>query len=75
MKKIICLVFCVLLLCCFAGCENNRPSTNKATTSANKTSCGHDSCAQNGPFYCMGKNDTCPNKTYCAYDFYCSSCD
>ena len=23
----------------------------------------------------MGKNDTCPNKTSDAYDFYCHSCD
>ncbi len=38
------------------------------------SSCGHLSCAQNGPFYCMGKGNTCPNKTYCAYDLYCSSC-
>ena len=40
-----------------------------------KTSCGHTSCKTNGPFYCMGKNDTCPNKTYCAYDYYCDACD
>lgn len=26
-------------------------------------------------FYCMGKNDTCPNKTNNAYDFYCDACD
>lgn len=28
-----------------------------------------------GVYYCMGKNDTCPNKTRNAYDLYCSSCD
>ena len=28
-----------------------------------------------GSYYCMGKNDTCPNKTHNAYDLYCSSCD
>lgn len=28
-----------------------------------------------GVYWCMGKGDTCPNKTYSAYDFYCSSCD
>ena len=28
-----------------------------------------------GEYYCMGKNDTCPNKTKNAYDLYCSSCD
>lgn len=38
-------------------------------------SCGHQSCKENGPFYCMGKNNTCNNRTYCAYDLYCSACD
>ena len=28
-----------------------------------------------GEYYCMGKNNTCPNKTRNAYDLYCSSCD
>lgn len=28
-----------------------------------------------GTYYCMGKGDTCPNKTHNAYDLYCSSCD
>lgn len=28
-----------------------------------------------GEFWCMGKNDTCKNKTYDPYDYYCSSCD
>lgn len=28
-----------------------------------------------GLYYCMGKNDTCPNKTKSAYDLYCHSCD
>ncbi len=28
-----------------------------------------------GSYYCMGKNDTCPNKTNNKYDLYCSSCD
>lgn len=48
--------------------------TNKKSSSSN-TDCGHASCKTNGPFYCMGKNDTCPNKTGCAYDYYCDSCD
>lgn len=26
-------------------------------------------------FYCMGKNDTCTNKTSSAWDLYCYSCD
>lgn len=28
-----------------------------------------------GEYYCMGKNDTCPNKTQNEYDLYCNSCD
>ena len=28
-----------------------------------------------GSYYCMGKNDTCKNKTNNKYDLYCSSCD
>ena len=28
-----------------------------------------------GSYYCMGKNDTCPNKTNNKYDLYCNSCD
>lgn len=28
-----------------------------------------------GEYYCMGKNDTCQNRTYNAYDLYCDSCD
>lgn len=41
----------------------------------NSGDCGHASCKANGPFYCMGKNNTCKNKTYCAYDLYCDECD
>ena len=39
------------------------------------TSCGHQSCKENGPFYCLGKGNTCNNRTYCAYDLYCDACD
>lgn len=28
-----------------------------------------------GSYYCMGKGDSCNNKTRNAYDLYCSSCD
>ena len=62
--------------------ETSKPSTPSSDTSRSSTpssstsrpSCGHDSCAELGPFYCMGKNDTCNNRTGCAYVFYCSSC-
>lgn len=57
--------------------SSSSSSSNKGSSSSSSSSskCGHSSCAINGPFYCMGKNDTCPNKTYCAYDYYCDSCD
>ena len=59
-------VVVVLILALIGACSGGGSST---------PACGHASCAENGPFYCMGKNDTCPNKTYCAYDYYCSQCD
>lgn len=34
-----------------------------------------DDGLSSGEYWCMGKGDTCQNKTYSAYDFYCSSCD
>ena len=37
--------------------------------------CGHPSCEENGPFPCYGKNNTCPNYTYCYKDLYCDKCD
>ena len=45
------------------------------SSSGGSYSCGHDSCEQYGPFNCYGKNNTCNNKTYCAYDLYCDACD
>lgn len=65
MKKIFCLILSLILIGCFVACSD----------SENSSSCGHSSCAENGPFYCIGKGNTCPNKTYCAYDLYCSECD
>jgi len=26
-------------------------------------------------YYCLGNNNTCPNKTSSEYDLYCGSCD
>ena len=39
------------------------------------TRCNHPECKENGPFPCYGKNNTCPNKTYCYQDLYCDYCD
>ena len=40
-----------------------------------QVSCGHPDCEVNGPFPCMGKNNTCPNYTYCYKDIYCDECE
>ena len=34
-----------------------------------------ESGLDSGTFWCMGKNDTCQNKTSSPTDLYCSSCD
>ena len=39
-----------------------------------KDSCGHESCKENGPFPCCGKNNTCSNTTSCYKDLYCDDC-
>ena len=49
----------------------------KATTPSpgtSRPSCGHESCLEEGPFLCMGMNNTCPNTTSCAQVFYCNTC-
>ena len=48
---------------------------NPFKTGNNTTSCSHASCKENGPFHCYGKNNTCPNYTYCYKDLYCDECD
>ena len=53
---------------------NNNYVAPSENYNSSKVKCGHSSCAQNGPFYCIGKNDTCNNRTYCAYDLYCDQC-
>lgn len=55
--------------------KNNIGSASSINNSGNTSPCGHSSCAENGPFWCMGKNDTCTNTTDCAYDYYCDECD
>ena len=44
-------------------------------SNSGSSSCGHPSCKENGPFPCYGKNNTCPNYTYCYKDLYCNQCD
>lgn len=63
-------------------------ATTKATTKNNSDSysyndendsshviAGNNNYDDDETFYCMGKGDTCSNKTYSATDFYCHSCD
>ena len=57
--------------------ENNKPSynTNSGSSGGSSNRCSHESCKEYGPFPCYGKNNTCPNYTYCYKDLYCDKCD
>ena len=59
---IIILIVITIFSFTFGGTNNSTPS------------CNHESCAENGPFPCYGKNNTCPNTTPCYLIPYCSSC-
>ena len=56
-------------------------SSSKVSSSSNSYSSKSESKSyysesdSDDSFYCMGKNDTCSNKTSSAYDLYCHSCD
>ncbi len=49
--------------------ESKTSSTSKSSSNSKDTSTKKET------YYCMGKNDTCNNKTSDPYDFYCHSCD
>lgn len=50
---------------CMSCLEDSiKPSTNSNSSSSS-----------GGEFWCMGKNDTCQNKTSDPLDLFCSSCD
>ncbi len=53
---------------CLSKAANSSKSSYTSYPSSSSSSSG-------GLYYCMGKNDTCPNKTNSPYDLYCSSCD
>lgn len=62
----------------FLGWFNTDGSSQELT--ANTPSGGFDSADSSeelaeGEFWCLGKNDTCQNKTYRADDLYCDQCD
>lgn len=51
-------------------------SSSKSSYSSSKSSYSESSDSlKDGEYYCMGKNDTCTNKTYSPTDLYCHSCD
>lgn len=55
------------------------PSTNNSTESSEDSikpsANSNSSSSSEGKFWCMGKNDTCQNKTSDPSDLFCSSCD
>lgn len=54
---------------------SNSSAPSKSTYSSSSSSKSNNDDLKAGEYWCMGKNDTCQNKTYSPYDFYCSSCD
>lgn len=53
-------------------------SSSKSSSGSNAASAGktaNDDDLGAGEYYCMGKNDTCKNKTSSPTDLYCYSCD
>ena len=54
---------------CLASAASGTKSSSDFSSSSSSSSSGTES------YYCMGKHNTCPNKTYSPWDFYCSSCD
>ncbi len=57
-----------------ADTGNSSKSGGGYKSNSNSYSGGSDSLGS-GEYWCMGKNDTCKNKTYSASDLYCYSCD
>lgn len=55
--------------CLTSAASGGKSSSSKSSSSSSSSSSGKES------YYCMGKHNTCTNKTYSPWDFYCSSCD
>lgn len=49
--------------------------TKKDATPSTNTIINNNDTLRDDEFWCMGKNDTCKNKTSSAYQFYCRTCD
>ena len=65
---------------CYVYCTNGKINCtwnglNSSNGSSSSNKCTHQSCKENGPFPCFGKNNTCTNFTYCYQDMYCDECD
>ena len=55
-----------------AETESAKQDDTKKVASADKADSDK---SDDEEFWCMGKNDTCQNKTSSAYDLYCNACD
>ena len=58
--------------------STSKTGSNSGSKSGSSKGPWHSSRVSNdgmGPYYCLGKNDTCNNKTYNCHDKYCDSCD
>ena len=91
MKKLICVIAAAAICCSAAACSETKQTTDtsrsKSSSAYQSTKYAADDWMQDqakgknygyddgGSYYCMGKHNTCPNKTKNAYDLYCSSCD
>ena len=78
MKKLIAFLMLLATVLALVSCSitgNSKDDDDDDDSTSSRYTCGHSSCKANGPFYCMGKNDTCRNQTYCAYVLYCESCE
>lgn len=65
---------------CYVYCTNGKidcewKGSVDSSNGSSSSKCSHQSCKENGPFPCYGKNNTCPNYTYCYQDMYCDECD
>ena len=66
------IVLTVALLLSLASCVSYPTVTQSSKGPWHSSRVSNDGM---GPYYCLGKNDTCNNKTYNRYDKYCDSCD
>ncbi len=61
-------------LFCYS-CDKNGNNVEDSKEKPSYSSSSSSASSSSGSYWCMGKHDTCQNKTYSAYDFYCNKCD